>query len=91
VCCVRQIQLAAAISCFFSLQFVHACAMHLLLSDCKSYVVLALSVALEEVLLSTHFANWAAQNFAWTQLTQKGIQSVKLVISNQNGVVFHIT
>jgi hypothetical protein len=73
------------------LQFVHACAMHLLLPDCKSYVVLALSVACEEVLLSAHFANCAAQNVAWTQQTQKGIQSVKLVISNQHGVIFHIT
>jgi hypothetical protein len=57
----------------------------------KYYGVLALSVACEKVLLSTHFANWAAKNFAWTQQTQKGIQSVKLVISNQHGVVFHIT
>jgi hypothetical protein len=38
-----------------------------------------------------HFANWAAQNVAWTQQTLKGIQSVKLVISNQQDVLFHIT
>jgi hypothetical protein len=69
VCCVRKIQPAAAISCPSSMQFVHACAMHLLLPDCKCYVVLALSVACEEFLLSTHFANWVAQNVARTQQT----------------------
>lgn len=55
VSCVRQIQLATAVSCSFSFQFVHACAMNLLLSDSKSYLglVLALSVARDEFLLST--------------------------------------
>lgn len=50
--CVRQIQPATAVSCSFSLRFVHACAKHLLLPDSKSYLglVLAVSVAREEVL-----------------------------------------
>jgi hypothetical protein len=67
VYCVKQIQLAAAIGCSFSLQFVHACAMHLLLPDFQ-----VLRSACWYFLLLARKSFWALTSPIWQRKTLRG-------------------